>query len=147
MAAQDIRTSSLKQPVDVAEYLFRRLHEVGIRSVHGVPGDYNLVALDYLPKCQLDWVGNCNELNAGYAADGYARIKGISAFITTFGVGELSALNAIAGSFAEYVPVVHIVGTPSTISQANGMLLHHTLGNGDFRVFSNMSQRSRLEEP
>lgn len=128
MAAQDIRTASLKQPVDVAEYLFKRLHEVGIRSVHGVPGDYNLVALDYLQQCGLTWVGNCNELNAGYAADGYARIKGISAIVTTFGVGELSTLNAIAGSFAEYVPVVHIVGTPSTISQANGMLLHHTLG-------------------
>ena len=116
-----------------------RLHEVGIRSVHGVPGDYNLVALDYLPKHGLKWVGNCNELNAGYAADGYARVKGIGALITTFGVGELSALNAIAGSYAEYVPVIHIVGTPSTVSQANGMLLHHTLGNGDFRVFENMS--------
>ena len=96
-----------------------------------------MVALDYLPKNGLQWVGNCNELNAGYAADGYARVKGISAMITTFGVGELSALNAIAGSYAEYVPVIHIVGTPSTISQANGMLLHHTLGNGDFKVFEN----------
>ena len=98
--------------------------------MHGVPGDYNLVALDYLPKAGLNWVGSVNELNAGYAADGYARIKGIAAIITTFGVGELSALNAIAGSYSEYVPVIHIVGTPSTLSQANGMLLHHTLGNG-----------------
>lgn len=83
----DIATRELRQPVDIAEYLFRRLHQVGIRSVHGVPGkklsgsgvlhrsmntnlvghigDYNLVALDYLPKCGLKWVGNCNELNAG----------------------------------------------------------------------------------
>ena len=107
--------------------------------MHGVPGDYNLVALDYLSEAGLRWVGNCNELNAGYSADGYARIKGIGAMITTFGVGELSALNAIAGSYAEYVPVVHIVGTPSTLSQSNGMLLHHTLGNGDFKVFETMS--------
>jgi len=56
--------------------------------------------------------------------------------ITTFGVGELSALNAIAGSYSEYVPVVHIVGTPSTISQKDGMLLHHTLGNGTQRLQS-----------
>lgn len=129
--------------------------------MHGVPGDYNLVALDYVPKAGLRWVGNVNELNAGlpqsiidilhrltwltdsigYAADGYARIKGISAVVTTFGVGELSAINAIAGAYSEYVPVVHIVGMPSTISQRNGMLLHHTLGNGDFRVFSDMSSR------
>ena len=63
--ATDVRTSALKSPVDVAEYLFRRLHELGIRSLHGVPGDYNLVALDYGSKCGLNWVGNCNELNAG----------------------------------------------------------------------------------
>lgn len=121
-------------------YLFKRLHQLGIRSVHGVPGDYNLVALDSLPEAGLNWVGNCNELNAGYAADGYARIKGISALITTFGVGELSALAAVAGSYSERVPVVHIVGTPSTISQKQGALLHHTLGNGDFSVFANMSR-------
>ncbi len=76
----------------------------------------------------------------GYAADGYARVKGISAIVTTFGVGELSAINAIAGAYSEHVPVVHIVGTPSTISQRDGMLLHHTLGNGNFNVFADMSR-------
>lgn len=65
MSSTDIATRELKNPIDVAEYLFRRLHEVGIRSLHGLPGDYNLAALDYLPKCGLKWVGNCNELNAG----------------------------------------------------------------------------------
>jgi pyruvate decarboxylase len=76
-----------------------------------------------------------------YAADGYARVKQLGAVITTFGVGELSALNGIAGAFSEMIPVVHIVGCPSTISQRDGMLLHHTLGNGDFNVFSNMSSQ------
>jgi pyruvate decarboxylase len=66
-------------------------------------------------------------------------VKGISAVVTTFGVGELSILNATAGAYSEYSSVVHIVGQPSTISQKNGMLLHHTLGNGDFNVFANMS--------
>lgn len=98
------------------------------------------MALDYISKNGLKWVGNCNELNAGYAADGYARIKGVSALVTTFGVGELSAVNAIAGAYSEYVPIVHIVGYPSTLSQRDGALLHHTLGNGDFTVFSRMSK-------
>ena len=111
-----------------------------MRSVHGVPGDYNLVALDYLDKAGLRWVGNCNELNAGYAADGYARVNGMAALVTTFGVGELSALNAVAGAYSEFVPIVHIVGYPTTAAQKDGMLLHHTLGNGDFRVFSRMSR-------
>jgi pyruvate decarboxylase len=71
----------------------------------------------------------------GYAADGYARVKGMAALVTTFGVGELSAANAIAGAYSEYVPIVHIVGYPSVVSQRDGALLHHTLGNGDFTVF------------
>ncbi|KAF4995663.1 pyruvate decarboxylase [Fusarium heterosporum] len=133
--------SNLQKPIDVAEYLFKRLYEVGVRSVHGVPGDYNLVALDYLPQCNLNWVGSVNELNAAYAADGYARVTKMAALITTFGVGELSAINGVAGSYSEHIPVVHIVGCPSTISQRDQMLLHHTLGNGDFDVFANMSSQ------
>lgn len=88
----------------------------------------------------------------GYAADGYARVNGISALVTTFGVGELSALNAIAGAYSEFVPIVHIVGQPTTKSQKDGMLLHHTLGNGDFDVFNKMSAGiscyvARLNDP
>ena len=87
----------------------------------------------------MRWAGNCNELNAAYAADGYARIKGMACLITTFGVGELSALNGIAGAYAEHVGVMHVVGVPSLSSQAKQLLLHHTLGNGDFTVFHRMS--------
>jgi pyruvate decarboxylase len=65
MAPEDIRTSALKSPIDVAEYLFTRLRQIGVRSIHGLPGDYNLVALDYLQPLGLKWVGNVNELNAG----------------------------------------------------------------------------------
>ncbi|KAK5062834.1 hypothetical protein LTR84_004909 [Exophiala bonariae] len=128
----------MSSTVTLAHYLFTRLRQLGIESVHGVPGDYNLVSLDHLKPAGLNWVGDANELNAGYAADGYAQMKGIGALMTTFGVGELSALNAIAGSYAEYVPVVHIVGSPSTTAQHERMLLHHTLGDGDYKVFANI---------
>lgn len=71
--------------------------------------------------------------------------------MTTFGVGELSAINAIAGAYSEYVPIVHIVGQPHTRSQKDGMLLHHTLGNGDYNVFTRMNAElscsvARLED-
>ena len=66
----------------------------------------------------IDWVGCCNELNAGYAADGYARIRGVGAISTTYGVGELSAINAIAGAYAEHLPVFHLVGMPNMAAQA-----------------------------
>ncbi|KAJ6031877.1 Thiamine pyrophosphate enzyme C-terminal TPP-binding [Penicillium herquei] len=125
----------------LAEYLFRRLHQIDIRAVFGIPGDFNLHALDYIDECGLNWIGNVNELNAGYAADGYARIKGISAIVTTFGVGELSAINAIAGACAELVPVIHIVGFPSAVVREKKLPMHHSLGDGDFELFMKMSER------
>lgn len=118
---------SERSTVNLAEYLFIRLTQLGCRALHGLPGDFSLLACDYVEPSGLRWVGNCNELNAGYAADAYARLNGLGALCTTFGVGELSAVNAIAGSYAERVPVVHIVGTPGRPSQRNGMLLHHTV--------------------
>lgn len=124
--------------IKLAEYLFTRLRQLGVESVHGVPGDFNLSMLDHVEAAGLNWVGNTNELNAAYAADGYSRIKGLGAIVTTFGVGELSAINAIAGAYAEFAPVVHIVGTPARQIQEARMLVHHTLNNGEFKIFSQM---------
>jgi len=124
--------------IKLAEYLFTRLHQLGIRSVHGVPGDFNLELLDYVEPSGLHWVGNCNELNAGYAANGYSRINGLGAIITTFGVGELSAINAVAGAFAERAPVIHIVGTPARHFQDSRLQVHHTFNDGEFRRFALM---------
>lgn len=125
----------------VADYLLDRLAGCGIRHLFGVPGDYNLQFLDnVIDHTEVGWVGCANELNAAYAADGYARVAGAGALLTTFGVGELSALNGLAGSYAEYVPVLHIVGAPCTGAQRRGELMHHTLGDGDFQHFYRMSQ-------
>lgn len=123
----------------LGDYLLTRLKELGADHIFGVPGDYNLGFLDQIIKFKgLEWVGTCNELNGAYAADGYARMKGIGVLVTTFGVGELSAINGIAGAYAEYAPVVHIVGLPSTSIQANRSCVHHTLGDGRFKVFCEM---------
>ncbi|RHZ56935.1 hypothetical protein CDV55_102298 [Aspergillus turcosus] len=124
----------------LAQYLFKRLHQLGVDSLFGVPGDYNLTLLDHVVPSGLNWVGNCNELNAGYAADGYSRIKGIGALVTTFGVGELSAVNAIAGAYAERAPVVHIVGAPKRDSQESRAKIHHTFIDGDFQHFHRMQE-------
>jgi alpha-keto-acid decarboxylase len=120
----------------VGNYLTDRLVELGLDRVFGVPGDYTLRLLDYVIEHPgLSWTGCANELNAGYAADGYARMRGGAALLTTFGVGELSAINAVAGSFAEHVPVVHVVGSPSSGAQAAHRMVHHSLGDGVFTHF------------
>ncbi|MEU8242022.1 thiamine pyrophosphate-binding protein [Actinoplanes missouriensis] len=123
--------------VTVAEYLGLRLRHAGVEHLFGVPGDFNLNLLDGLAFVEgLRWVGSPNELGAGYAADAYARRRGLSALFTTYGVGELSAINAVAGSAAEDSPVVHVVGSPRTTTVASGALVHHTLADGDFRHFA-----------
>ncbi|EIW71256.1 hypothetical protein TREMEDRAFT_71102 [Tremella mesenterica DSM 1558] len=128
--------------IEFAVFVTERLKQCGVKSIFGLPGDYNLELLDYIEKDpELEWVGNANELNASYAADGYARVKGtLAVIITTFGVGELSALCGIAGCLAERVPVLHIVGAPSTKLQTSNSLLHHTLNlPSTFDTFSTMS--------
>ncbi|KAF9790319.1 pyruvate decarboxylase [Thelephora terrestris] len=138
----------------VSEYLLDRLAQMGVESVFGVPGDFSLqLAEKIIDHKTLDWIGTCNELNAAYAADGYSRVKGVPGCLsTTFGVGELSAINGIAGSFAERVPVIHIVGTPTTRQMKAKPLLHHTLGNGHFEAYSKAAQHfvvasATLSEP
>lgn len=136
-----------EETISLGRYLFERVHQLKVQSIFGVPGDFNLNLLDKIDEVKgLTWRGNGNELNAAYSADGYSRVRsiddslgGFACFVTTFGVGELSALNGVAGSYAEHVGLLHVVGIPATSSQQKQLLLHHTLGNGDFTVFHRMS--------
>ena len=122
--------------ITVSDYLIQELSKLGIKDFFGLPGDYNfniLASIENNPD--TNWIGCTNELNAGYAADGYARINGYGALVTTFGVGELSAMNAIAGSFAENIPVFKIVGVPATKYIEQNTLLHHNFSNPDYFAF------------
>uniref|UniRef100_M8B8Q4 pyruvate decarboxylase n=1 Tax=Aegilops tauschii TaxID=37682 RepID=M8B8Q4_AEGTA len=117
----------------LGRHLARRLVQVGVGDVFAVPGDFNLTLLDYLvAEPGLRLVGCCNELNAGYAADGYARAKGVGACAVTFTVGGLSVLNAIAGAYSENLPLICIVGGPNSNDYGTNRILHHTIGLPDF---------------
>ncbi|OLN27240.1 Pyruvate decarboxylase [Desulfovibrio sp. DV] len=125
----------------VIELLIARLKEIGITDVFGVPGDFAFALNDAIDNDpDMRWIGCTNELNAAYAADGYARIKGRAALCTTYGVGELSALCGVAGSYTEHLPVFHLVGMPSISTQQSRRIVHHTLGDGLFDAFSTMTK-------
>ncbi|HRZ87457.1 MAG TPA: thiamine pyrophosphate-binding protein [bacterium] len=117
----------------VGEYLIKRLEQAGLTHIFGVPGDYVLGLFDLLGKSKLKVVCNCNELNAGYAADAYARVNGISAVCVTYGVGGFSLFNAVVGAFAERIPLVVISGAPRSFERAHRHLLHHTIGDMDLQ--------------
>lgn len=117
----------------LGRHIARRLLEIGVKDVFTVPGDFNLVLLDHLlAESPLRLVGCCNELNAGYAADGYARSRGVGACVVTFTVGGLSVINAIAGAYSENLPVICIVGGPNSNDFGTNRILHHTIGLPDF---------------
>jgi TPP-dependent 2-oxoacid decarboxylase len=112
----------------VANYLIDRLKQAGLEHAFGVPGDYVLTFMDRLIASGVELIGTCNELNAGYAADAYARIRGIGCIVVTWGVGGFSAMNAVAGAYAEQVPLVVLVGGPRTNQRRSSTLLHHGVG-------------------
>ena len=124
----------MSQSTTVGSYLATRLAQAGVRDFFGVPGDFNLVLLDALIKQpELRMIGCCNELNAGYAADGYARSTGgLSAVVVTYMVGGLSAINAAAGAYSDDLQVLVVSGGPNTNDAPANHLLHHTLGEQDF---------------
>lgn len=129
----------MSQPT-VAEYTLTRLSQLGIDRVFGVPGDYAFSVNDAVEVVGgLDWVACANELNAAYAADGYARIRGAAILSTTYGVGELSALNGVMGSKAHRLPVFHIVGMPSERIQHLKLITHHNLGDTRYDRYHDIS--------
>ncbi len=113
------------QQQTVASYLWNRLAGLGATHAFGVPGDYALDLLDVLVASPIRWVGTCNELNAGYAADGYARMNGIGVAVVTYGVGGYSVLNAAVGADAEAVPLVVVSGAPASARRRSGAMVHH----------------------
>jgi len=113
----------------VSRYLLQRLQEAGVNHLFGVPGDYVLDFLDEVIASPIRWVGTCNELNAGYAADGYARLNGAGAAVVTYCVGGLSILNAVAGAFAERVPMIVISGAPPARRRESGAMVHHLVSD------------------
>lgn len=119
--------------ITIGSFILQQLRALKVDRIYGVPGDYNLALLETIEHNQeCEFIGNCNELNAAYAADGYARLKGAGALITTYGVGDLAALSGIAGAYAESAPVICIAGTPPLHAMQGNALLHHSLADGNF---------------
>jgi len=126
--------------------LATRLEQIGLKHHFAVAGDYNLALLDQLLLNErVSQVYCCNELNCGFAAEGYARANGAAACVVTYCVGALSAFNALASAYAESLPVILISGSPNTNDLGACHLLHHTLGTLNFRYQFEMARHITCE--
>ena len=119
--------------ITIGDYILKRLKELNIKHIIGEPGDFNLEFLEQISEDdEIEFIGMSNELNAAFAADGYANENGISALMTTYSVGDLNALGGIAGSVAEHRPIIIISGTPPLFAMRERKMTHHTLADGDY---------------
>lgn len=139
----------------VGQYLVDRLSQLGLKHLFSIAGDYSIEWLNgYVMPSRIEIIEEVNEVNAGYAADGYARLKGIGALCVTYSAGALCAVNAVAGAYVEKVPLVLINGTPSikkTITfEQTGFSAHHfiTGRETDLQSFEHITAAAvRLDNP
>ncbi len=125
----------------IGEYLIRRLIEEGVGHAFGVPGDYVLSLFKQIEDSPLEMINTCDEQGAGFAADAYARRKGLGAMVVTYAVGGLKVANAVAQAYAERSPVVVISGAPGVAERQHHVLLHHLIRNFDSqqKVFAELT--------
>lgn len=132
-------------PTNVADYIAIRLKEQNVDVIFGVPGITCAEVFEAASRQGISVIINSSDLEAGYAADGYARMRGLGAVSVSYGTGTLSLVNAIAGAFVERSPVVVINGGPSTINSWNqrryGILFSHSIGREqtDLRVLEEVT--------
>ena len=127
----------------VADYIVRRLAREGITECFGVAGDFAFKLNDAVARSErIRWIGCSNELDAAYAADGYARMRGCSMLMTTYAVGELSAFNGVMGAKAERSCVFHLVGMPTCATSGSARSSTTRSATGYSRT-SRTSQRRR----
>src|SRR5439155_13109184 len=136
----------MKTSLSIGEYLIQRLYAHGVRHVFGIPGDYVLGFYDLLSRSKLRLINTCDEQGAGFAADAYARVRGLGAVCVTYCVGGLKVANTTAEAFAEKSPVVVISGAPGMSEREKNPLLHHKVKEFDTqkKVFEQLTVASTV---
>src|ERR687891_871032 len=139
-------TNGMASPYSIGDYLIHSLAGRGITHIFGVPGDYILSFYDRLTKSKISVVNTCDEQGAGFAADAYARVRGLGVVCITYCVGGLKVTNTTAEAFAEKSPVVVISGAPGMKERERNPLLHHKVREFDtqFKVFKQLTVASSV---
>src|SRR5438552_14220252 len=137
---------AMKSSVGIGDYLIQRLYAHGVRHVFGIPGDYVLGFYEQLVHSKLAIINTCDEQGAGFAADAYARVRGLGAVCVTYCVGGLKVANTTAEAFAEKSPVVVISGAPGIGEREKNPLLHHKVREFDTqkKVFEQLTVASTV---
>jgi indolepyruvate decarboxylase len=131
----------MKPKHNIGDYLINELYRLNVRHIFGLPGDYILGFYDLLTRSNIAIINTCDEQGAGFAADAYARMRGIGAVCVTYCVGGLKVLNSTAEAYAEKSPVIIISGSPGITERKKSALLHHKIRDysTQFDLFSQVT--------
>ncbi|BFM11103.1 indolepyruvate/phenylpyruvate decarboxylase [Simiduia litorea] len=127
--------------MNLVNVLETELKQFGVDQLFGIPGDFILPLFEAIQRNGvLPMLHLSHEPSAVFAADACARLSNKpSAVLLTYGAGALNAVNAIAQSYVEHVPLVVIAGFPSQAEIDRNLLIHHQAKTVD-------SQRTILRE-
>jgi indolepyruvate decarboxylase len=129
----------------LAEYLFQRLKQRGVEVTFGIPGDFALPLFAAQEASGMPTVVMTHEPSVGYAADVYARLRGLGAAVVTYGAGALNMVNAVAMAYAEESPVLVVSGAPDLHARRD-VLFHHRVKGYDsqLRVLEEVTEASAV---
>ncbi len=132
--------------ITIGEYLIQQLSQHGVDHIFGVPGDYVLKFMTLIEQSDVKLINTCDEQGAGFAADAYARLRGLGVVCVTYGVGGLKVANTTAQGFAELSPVVVISGAPGIEERLKHPLIHHKVRDFDTqkKVFEQLTVASTV---
>ncbi len=125
----------------IGQFLFDYLFGQGVTHAFGLPGDFALPLFRWLDRSKIKLITMTHEPCVGFAADGYARRKGLGVACVTYCVGGLNLVNPVACAYAEKSRVLVISGGPGTNDRRRDPLLHHKVRTFDTqrRIFEEVT--------
>ena len=106
--------------MNVSDSIIEYLEGIGIEHVFTVSGGGSIWLCDSLARSKIKYICNHHEQACGYAAEAYARIKGLGVCIVTSGPGGTNAVSAVASAWLDHVPVLFISGQSFLRQTING---------------------------
>lgn len=113
--------------MNLTEYVFHRIRELGVEHTFGIPGDFVLPVYAVQEEVWMPTVVCAHEPGVGFAADAYARFRGLGVALVTYGPGALNTLNPVACAYAEQSPLLVISGGPEVALRKPDLHLHHVV--------------------
>lgn len=130
----------------LADYLFEKIKKHGVDCTFGIPGDFVLPLYAAQERAELNTVVMTHEPSVGFAADAYARLRGLGVALVTYGAGGLNMVNPIGLAYAEESPVLVLSGSPETRYRSQKPHLHHCVKTFDtqYNVFREVTESQTL---